>query len=292
MPLTQGKSHEAISSNIAELVKAGHPQKQAEAIAYAVARRNGAKDAAALAPNSGIPAALPRKARDEAHSKGNIRRLIRSLVEFFDEEENEDGEADIPAGDALSDEAWAELNKDASPDKLSERTRAEIGSVGSAKRDELPDSDFLEPASKKYPVKKDGKYDRKLLIAAASEARMHGHEDLAKRADAIGAREFANDAATLDKAQVDYSRGKGDARCNNCQHYLPAIKGCEIVKGEIEPEFWCERFATVMAHDVSPVSFAFDRESMRSIDKDGRLHVAKAHISKANICEYFGKEIP
>jgi len=37
---------------------------------------------------------------------------------------------------------------------------------------------------------------------------------------------------------------------------------------------------------------AFDRTSVRSIDKDGRLHVAKAHISKATVNEYKGSEIP
>jgi hypothetical protein len=40
---------------------------------------------------------------------------------------------------------------------------------------------------------------------------------------------------------------------------------------------------------------ALDRgaaDSVRSYDKDGRLHVAKAHISKANVCPYRGSEIP
>lgn len=37
---------------------------------------------------------------------------------------------------------------------------------------------------------------------------------------------------------------------------------------------------------------AFDRESVRTIDADGRLHVAKANISKAAVNEYFGREIP
>lgn len=37
---------------------------------------------------------------------------------------------------------------------------------------------------------------------------------------------------------------------------------------------------------------AFDRSSVRTIDADGRLHVAKSHISKANVCVYYGKEIP
>lgn len=38
-------------------------------------------------------------------------------------------------------------------------------------------------------------------------------------------------------------------------------------------------------------SIAFDK-SVRRLDKDGRLHVEIANISKANVCEYFGREIP
>lgn len=42
----------------------------------------------------------------------------------------------------------------------------------------------------------------------------------------------------------------------------------------------------------NPNLMAFDRQSARSIDADGRLHVAKTNISKANVCPYFGREIP
>jgi hypothetical protein len=44
-----------------------------------------------------------------------------------------------------------------------------------------------------------------------------------------------------------------------------------------------------MAH-----AFAFDREpsSSRRYDTDGRLHVDEANISKSNVCEYLGEEIP
>lgn len=61
-------------------------------------------------------------------------------------------------------------------------------------REDTPASVFLMPAARKYPVKtkQDGeyKYDRGLLLAAAREARMHGHGALADRADAIREREF------------------------------------------------------------------------------------------------------
>lgn len=40
-----------------------------------------------------------------------------------------------------------------------------------------------------------------------------------------------------------------------------------------------------------PLKLAFDK-STRTIDEDGRLHVGKSHISKANICPYLGREIP
>lgn len=42
---------------------------------------------------------------------------------------------------------------------------------------------------------------------------------------------------------------------------------------------------------VNP-TIAFDKSSVRSYDKDGRLHVAVTPISKANVCKYLGREIP
>jgi 8-oxo-dGTP pyrophosphatase MutT (NUDIX family) len=38
--------------------------------------------------------------------------------------------------------------------------------------------------------------------------------------------------------------------------------------------------------------FAFDRASARAYDQDGHLHVSLTNISKANVCPYFGAEIP
>jgi len=37
---------------------------------------------------------------------------------------------------------------------------------------------------------------------------------------------------------------------------------------------------------------AFDRASVRRIDRDGRMHVEVSPISKANVCPYYGREIP
>lgn len=37
---------------------------------------------------------------------------------------------------------------------------------------------------------------------------------------------------------------------------------------------------------------AIDRATVRTVDRDGRLHVEVTPISKANVCPYFGREIP
>jgi hypothetical protein len=42
----------------------------------------------------------------------------------------------------------------------------------------------------------------------------------------------------------------------------------------------------------SALTLALDRDSVREKDRDGRLRVARTHISKANVCPYRGKEIP
>ncbi len=43
---------------------------------------------------------------------------------------------------------------------------------------------------------------------------------------------------------------------------------------------------------MKDVEFAFDKASVRSYDADGMLHVSMTPISKANVCVYYGKEIP
>lgn len=56
--------------------------------------------------------------------------------------------------------------------------------------------------------------------------------------------------------------------------------------------------ADTLAMDEAPVGrlhverLALDRASVRTYDEFGRLHVKVANISKANICPYYGREIP
>lgn len=48
----------------------------------------------------------------------------------------------------------------------------------------------------------------------------------------------------------------------------------------------------MVRRDRLALTIAFDRASARSFDVDGRMHVKGCRISKANVCPYFGREIP
>lgn len=52
---------------------------------------------------------------------------------------------------------------------------------------------------------------------------------------------------------------------------------------------WRSSARLLTRHDAG---VAFDRKSVRRYDGDGRLHIDAAHISKGNVCEYLGSEIP
>jgi uncharacterized protein len=49
---------------------------------------------------------------------------------------------------------------------------------------------------------------------------------------------------------------------------------------------------TFHVRSIGQHSLALDRAGARTFDADGRLHVAIANISKANVCVYLGHEIP
>lgn len=51
-------------------------------------------------------------------------------------------------------------------------------------------------------------------------------------------------------------------------------------------------YANGYAEDSVQSILAFDRASVRTMDVDGMMHVAMTPISKANVCRYYGREIP
>lgn len=48
-------------------------------------------------------------------------------------------------------------------------------------------------------------------------------------------------AQKASKASVQYSLGMKSAHCGICRHFQPP-HGCEVVRGEIEPDYWCRKF--------------------------------------------------
>lgn len=57
--------------------------------------------------------------------------------------------------------------------------------------------------------------------------------------------------AKLSKMEVDYGPAKGADRCEKCEHYLDP-RQCELVAGDIDPAYWCEKFeARAMTDTVS-----------------------------------------
>jgi hypothetical protein len=355
-----------------------------------------AKDSAmpmVTTPNAGMPAfAGARKRIEDAMETADDmtpegwRGLVNGLMEFFAEEA---AEPEHVAAD-----------RDAEPhdngEKLTERDRQQIGRVGTEHREEMPGGAFLMPASRKYPVKEkqggDWAYSRKLLVAAAREARMHGHEALADRADTIRKREFggaedengltvdaehdgpwmscmSSDGATMyrnknvpAKAEILGKTVDVDARLKAheaaeweaLQQLLTPFreeKGREPDQAEreliyklahhgagvpAEREFvskedgdggkawnaWCRGIETKIEKgpfsnepddaDVRPIPhthneleatdvaldsalrlpLAFDKESVRTFDKDRRMHVEVSNLTKACVSPYRGEEIP
>jgi hypothetical protein len=48
------------------------------------------------------------------------------------------------------------------------------------------------------------------------------------------------------KAEVDFeSPAKGMDQCRDCEHYIYGTRGCELVKGTIQPGDWCRLFERI-----------------------------------------------
>jgi len=74
------------------------------------------------------------------------------------------------------------------------------------------------------------------------------------------------------------------------------VHGALELAGDEANEMKKIKFAEIkVRHDLAPVDstrLAFDRESVREMDRDGRMRVAVSNISKATVNPYKGREIP
>lgn len=65
------------------------------------------------------------------------------------------------------------------------------------------------------------------------------------------------------KAEVNYSPGHENDRCRNCVHFLGGK--CEEVKGDIDPEYWCELFMPGQAMPTFDVHIRRKRKKQRVV---------------------------
>jgi len=52
-------------------------------------------------------------------------------------------------------------------------------------------------------------------------------------------------AEKKEKSEVGYTpiAAMQSERCDKCKHFRPMYEMCELVKGHVKPEAWCELFA-------------------------------------------------
>jgi len=163
--------------------------------------------------------------------------------------------------------------------KLSQTAREEIGKPGSEHREEMPESAFLLPASRKYPVKEkengEWKFTKNLLLAAERRAITQGRRDLANKAKAIREREFPEGKSTIDEKLERLAERRSGA-----------------ADAAAAMAFDWSGVARLRISGLAPTEMAFDRESARVRDEDGHMHVKRVAICKACVSPYYGHEIP
>lgn len=121
------------------------------------------------------------------------------------------------------------------------------------------------------------------ISANIAELVKAGHP--ASQAEAIAYRVAGKDSAAL--ARPDYAKDMSPADWDA----LIDLFAKWVDEERAEPEHAQDRLPAGIVRAIGE-RFAVDRATVRTIDADGRLHVEISPISKANVCPYYGREIP
>lgn len=119
-----------------------------------------------------------------------------------------------------------------------------------------------------------------------------------------GAGKFADDAIQLHNREVpkDYGWAMGGKvgtgrstteMSREVKRDIAAIHAKDAVPLMAYDRATVEHIEGVRYHlEFDPTILAYDRDTVRDKDQDGRLHIKRSHISKATVNPYYGKEIP
>lgn len=288
MPLLQGSSQRSVSANIGELINSGHKPDQAAAIAYKTARGNDNQ--------TGRAAGVMFQARDG--------RLL--LVRRGDQGDHP-GTWAFPAGHIEGKEA---------PHEAAEREALEeVGRMPDLSSAELIDQ---TDAFHTFHTSCDTAF-RPMIDDESTEAKWFTKDTLPEPlhpgAAATLAKFFEQEAREIaqDEIRRDDQNKRYVVDFNGKVEYFPyevsdnlsqtqraeqtayaeakkALKRMSSSKGAQDslPNWWL----TTKNHSEQIVIALDEAATNRDKSPDGHLHLARTPISKANVCEYWGHEIP
>lgn len=285
MPLQQGSSQEVISKNIAELVKAGHPQKQAAAIAYKEARDSLEEPEKA----AGVVFIAP---------DGSVLLLCRS-----EQEANYAGHWCLPGGKGEDGETpWETASREADEEIGSGSRHAWVG--GPTVVDEVPTPNgmifttFAQPVRYRFVPELDHEHTGYVWSKAGSYpspmhpqvARVLG--ELFPEGGAMDTIPEIKEKSELLANQQKDAEEQLKKRLNKLRPYMyEEAEADEDGEGE-EAEGGGEGAAPAAGDARANDSIAMDRATVRTKDADGHLKVSRTPITKAVVSPYYGREIP
>lgn len=300
MPLLKGKSHETRSQNIAELIKSGHDPKQAEAIAYRVAGAD--------------CTALDMTPEEWDGLTEGWEKFLEEEREESEHAEDEFSEGDHPRRtDGKFGSGGSGSKSKASPEKLAKTLSAKM-KAASDPHEKLAlkfmkgvaDIDaMISPEARKTNVfsyvnsgdsvsaagrakiHDDGTAEITALGSVAKGAGKQALEDMLGQLRDKGVKEVH---LTAETGSAGFYEKIGFKNTSGEEYVLDlTAKHAKDAQIAMDRDVYDARGKRVNWHDL----IALDRSSsVRTYDKDGHLRISKMPISKANIGEYYGHEIP
>lgn len=250
-----------------------------------------------LEPSAGIPvAAYKRQATDTRVKAAGILFVDeegRALFTRRSKEANHPGEWDLPGGGVDEGETAEEGARRETQEEVGINPGPDLIPLDAQATEEGVDyTTYLQRTKRFVPQLNPNEHDR-YIWAKLTEPPEPLHDGLQATLHSLKVREIIGDAKKSHE-EVHYRSGDEHRRCETCTMFRAGEPPhCTAVADPIIAAGDCDIFEEKkLAATDSALMIALDRESVREVDLDGRMHVGVSNISKANVCPYKGKEIP